>query len=69
LTWTAAPKLVDLGDQERISRISISGSAEEGFVLRMGKHWQKISVQEAGSYSPGFEGIVAERKILYFVSE
>jgi hypothetical protein len=60
---------VDLGDQERISRISISGSAEEGFVLRMGKHWQKISAQEAGSYSPGFEGIVAERKILCFVSE
>lgn len=45
----------------------MSGSVE-GFLLRTGKHWQKISDQLANSYSPGFfEDIVTKMNSVLFL--
>jgi hypothetical protein len=54
LSLVAVRKLVDLGGhgEEAMFCISMSGSVV-GFGLRIGRHWQKISVQLTGWYSPG----------------
>jgi hypothetical protein len=54
LSLVVVRKLVDLGGhaEEDMFCVSMSGSVV-GFGLRMGRHWQKISVQLTGWYSPG----------------